>query len=306
MKRAFVRIPCLFAISIALAVIPEPIFAQHGGHGGGGFHGGGFGHGGFRGHSGFHGGGFSGHGVSWGAFRGNGGFSGFRSGGFRGFSNGRGFGGFPGRNGFKGFGPGFAGAFRGFRPYGYGYGLSFDLGFFPFWGYPFFAGYSSPWWVAPYPYYYPPYDYPDGDAGRGYSYPRHDHCRRDYRYDNRCGDASPGDSRSGGDIPPAQPSNNALPESSHDRSYVASNSEDYITSPAQTSVVAGRLALASARASKIHPGVRPAVRNAIEALRAMPPDARERQISSARYADFSAAERQLLENTRTHVALIKQ
>jgi hypothetical protein len=40
--------------------------------------------------------------------------------------------------------------------------------------------------------------------------------------------------------------------------------------------------------------LRPAVRNEIEALRAMPPAARSRQLSSGRYSGFSPEERELL------------
>jgi hypothetical protein len=43
-------------------------------------------------------------------------------------------------------------------------------------------------------------------------------------------------------------------------------------------------------------GMRPAVRNGIEALRAMPPDARERQINSGRYDRLSPQDRALLKN----------
>jgi hypothetical protein len=40
--------------------------------------------------------------------------------------------------------------------------------------------------------------------------------------------------------------------------------------------------------------IRPAVRNAIAVLRAMPPAARERQLKSSRYEAFSPEERELL------------
>ncbi|MBO0912014.1 MAG: hypothetical protein J2P13_09490 [Acidobacteria bacterium] len=42
--------------------------------------------------------------------------------------------------------------------------------------------------------------------------------------------------------------------------------------------------------------LRPAVRNVVEALRAMPPAARRRQLSSGRYNGFSPEERKLLRN----------
>jgi hypothetical protein len=40
-----------------------------------------------------------------------------------------------------------------------------------------------------------------------------------------------------------------------------------------------------------------AVRNAIQSLRAMPPDARQRAIESGRFSQFSPQERQILNNT---------
>jgi hypothetical protein len=43
-------------------------------------------------------------------------------------------------------------------------------------------------------------------------------------------------------------------------------------------------------------GLRPAVRNVIQALRAMPPEARQRQLNSGRYRNFSQEERELLIN----------
>jgi len=40
-----------------------------------------------------------------------------------------------------------------------------------------------------------------------------------------------------------------------------------------------------------------AVRNAIESLRTMPPDARQRAVESGRFSQFSPQERQILNNT---------
>jgi hypothetical protein len=53
----------------------------------------------------------------------------------------------------------------------------------------------------------------------------------------------------------------------------------------------------SSSASGNRSELRPAVRNAIRALRAMPPHARERQLSSGRYATFSPEEQELLRQT---------
>jgi hypothetical protein len=304
------------AVSVALAGTPESSFAQHGGHGGGGgFHGsgGGFHGGGFGSHAGggFHGGSSGGFrsGGGFGNFHGSGGFSGFRGGrGFGGFNNG-GFGGFRGGRGFGGFrGNRFFGGFGGY-PFFYG----FDFGFWPYWGaYPYWYGYG-PWW-GPYG-YYSPYDYPDYpyDAPPD-RYPGHDRrdrdnrCRPDYRHpDNRCNDSSPDTSKPNSENPPPRPSDTLGPESSPERNYVTTNFADYrpavsnfhsndrATQTTATTAVASEQ-FANSTAQQVPSGVRPAVRNAIEALRAMPPDARERQLSSGRYDNFSSEERELLNN----------
>ncbi len=306
-RAAVLRISFVMVLSVVLAGVPQSSFAQHGGHGGGGFHGGGFG-----GHSGgsFHGGGGSFHGGGgFGGFRGGGGFhggggsfhdgrgfGGFPGGDFGGFHDGRGFGGFHGGRGFGGFrGNRFFGGYR-------GYGLGFGFGFWPYWdAYPYYYGYS-PWWGAPYPYYpydrYDPYDpYSDPDY----------HCRPDYRYpDNRCNDGSPDNSKPRSQNGPARPSSTAVPESSPDRNYVTRNVEDYRSSDsndrtAPTPRVASNYQLAFAT-QELPSGQRAAVRNAIQALRAMPPDARQRQLNSGRFDSFSPEERELLNRTLTEPA----
>jgi hypothetical protein len=257
MKRsAWLRILLVIVASVALAGTQELAFAQRGGRGGGGgFHGGG---GGFHGGGGFRGG--------VGAFRG--GVDGFH-GGFRG--------GFPGwRGGF--FGPRF----------GYGWGLNIGFGWGPDWpAYPYFYGYS-PWWGAPYYYYYPyypyyvPYGVPDPD--------------------NRRNDASPDTSRpNNDDDPPEQHSNTPLPESSPNPNSVTSNVAAYRPPvPSYRITVANgatsNYRLAHSTTQQLQPGLRPAVQNAIRALRAMPPDARRRQLNSSRYDSFSPEERELLNN----------
>jgi len=55
----------------------------------------------------------------------------------------------------------------------------------------------------------------------------------------------------------------------------------------------------SANSAELPSEMRPAVRNAIEALRAMPPDARARQLNSGRYDAFSSEEREFL-NSASH------
>ena len=291
---SLLRALAVAAVSVALAGTPEFTCAQRGGFhgGGGGFHGRGFGghaSGGFHGGSsgGFHGGG------GFGTFHGSGGSGGFRSQGFTSFHN-RGFGGFHGRRGFGGFG-------------GYPYFYGFDFGFWPYWGaYPYWYGYG-PWW-GPYS-YYSPYDYPDYPYDAPLDrYPRDDRrdrdnrCHRDYRHpDDGCTDSSPDTSKPSSENPPSKPSNTVGPERSSDRNYVTANFADYGTVISNDRATQMKIATAtdvasrqSANSVELPSEMRPAVRNAIEALRAMPPDARARQLNSGRYDAFSPEEREFL------------
>jgi len=316
MNRAlWLRISFVLALSVALVALPESSFAQRGGFhgGGGGFHGGG---GGFHGGGGgFHGGGGSGFrsGGGFGGSRGGGGFGGFRGGrSFGGFNNG-GFGGFRGGRGFGGFrGDRFFGGFGGYPFFA---DFDFGFGFWPYWGaYPYWYGYGPGW--GPYA-YYSPYDYPDypydapRDRYRGYDRDRRDRddrdrdnrCRPDYRHpDNRCNDGSPDTSKPSGENPSARPSNTFEPEISPDRNYVTSNFADDRSADSNphfivaTSTVASNYQLANSTSQQLPSTLRPAVRNVIRALRAMPPDARERQLNSGRYDSFSPEERELLNN----------
>jgi hypothetical protein len=52
--------------------------------------------------------------------------------------------------------------------------------------------------------------------------------------------------------------------------------------------------LANSTEQQLPSGMRPAVRNVIQALRAMPPEARQRRLNSGRYDSFSPEEQQLL------------
>ena len=290
-RASLYRIPLWLAVSLALAITPQVSLAQHGGHAGGGFHGGG-------GFGGFHNGG---------------GFGGFHNGGGLGFHNGSGFGGVrnaPGFStsagrGFPGYYHPFYGGFRG--AYGYHYGVSFNFGFAPYWGiypywgaYPYFYGYG-PWWPNPYyPYYYYPYQSPynygarDDRCGPDCDIRGTDPCLPDYRHEDRCKDSDPATSDPKRESIPAQPSST---ESSPNREYVRSNSEpDYRTSlnaVGWRSASTGNFEAAASTHGSAQ--IRPAVLNAIRALRAMPPAARLRRLKSDRYADFSPQERQLLE-----------
>ena len=329
MNRAyFLKIPVLTVLCIALAAMPQSAFAEHGGHGGGfgghggvfGGHSGGFGGhgGGFGGHSGGfggHGGGFGGTGSgrhsggvgSLGGGRGfggqhGGGFGGFRGSGFDRFAGGRSFGDFRGGRGFGGFGRGFGRNrfFGGFPRYGYGFGL--DIGFWPYWGFPYYA---YPW-AAGYPYYYPyggygygdgPYD--DESYDDGYGYPRDYGCRPDYRYGDRCSDNSPRRDR---DYGPSHPTSSPGFESYSQGNYLTSNVEDYRSSihelPAGTTRTS-EYQLISVTHQQTRSGdsshqEQLRVRNAIRALRAMPPAARAKEFNSDRYAYLSSEQRALV------------
>jgi len=94
-----------------------------------------------------------------------------------------------------------------------------------------------------------------------------------------------------------------VPENSPDRNDVSSESKSKDGAPwvsnnrtAPVTNATGDFQLAYS-ARPVSSGMRPAVRNAIEALRAMPPDARQRQLDSGRYDSFSPEERELVNNT---------
>ncbi|MBV9179696.1 MAG: hypothetical protein JO356_00160 [Acidobacteria bacterium] len=288
-KASMLRIPCILAISFA--VISQVSYAQRGGHRGAGFHAGGFGNQG------------GGAGIFRGAVRGfrgsrNRGFGGFHNGrGLGGFHNGTGFGNIAGR-GFSGFRGPLYGGFGG--GYGYNYGLTFNFGFLPFLGgYPYVYGYT-PWLGVPPPYYFP-YDYPNYGApyDRGNDRFGKDPCLPDYRHEDRCKDSSSDNSRPKRESAPALPSNQ---ESAPNGTYVARESTDEYQTRVHsilkdtTAVSALRLAYAPGpQVSSIQ--IRRGVANAMQALRAMPPEARQRQLESNRYAHFSAQERQLLKDS---------
>jgi hypothetical protein len=254
------------AISLVLCATPQGAFAQHGGHGGfGGFHGGGFG--------GLHGGGVAGfHGGSYGGF----------------YHGGYGF----------GYGPHFGGYYGGWwggSPwYGVGIGFGIGFGFGAYWGgYPYYAygpgwyGYGPGW--GGYPYYYPSQPYPASPCN--YS---------DYRCPDEPPNAAPqGNPSPNGQTPSAKPSSSPAVESSPDYRVSSSSAEDNrITAQAQAAPASsGNTTYTYAEFKTIEPSseMRPEVRNVVQALRAMPPDVRERQINSGRYASFSPQEKELLQ-----------
>src|SRR5580698_4233008 len=133
MRRAtFLRLLCAVVASVAIVCCPMPVFAQRGGHGGGG---------------GFHAGGGGGHSAYGGGY-----YGGYHGGGY----------GWHGSYGWRG-------GYWGYPRYGYGWGFGIGFGWGSYWpgyGYPY--GYSSGW--APYYYpYYAPYGYPYPYNGDDYN-----------------------------------------------------------------------------------------------------------------------------------------
>jgi len=245
-KSTLLRVLCTVVATVALGLAPQPVLAQHSGHGGGGgFHGGG-------GHYGYGGGHF---------------YGGYHAGGYYGW-----------RGGYNGW----RGGYWGYPRYGFGWGFGIGFGWGPYWPtYPYLYGYS-PYWGAPY--YYPYY------VPSGYRYP----------YDGS-NHAPPPDSGSNShDIPPAKHLSTPAPEGSPNTNsmtiHVAASTPtvpNYRTDA--TTGTANNYRLTNSTMQQLPPP-RPAVQNAIQALRAMPPDARQRQIDSGRYSNFSPEERELLNN----------
>ncbi|HXW89588.1 MAG TPA: hypothetical protein VEK33_03495 [Terriglobales bacterium] len=211
----------------------------------------------------------SGHGGGGGFHGGGGGFGG----GFHGGGGWRSYGGIGWRGGYGGVG------WRG----GYG-GVGWRGGYgwrgwgYPSWGWGFRVGFGWGWgWYWPtypyvyvYPYYYPYYPY-YGPYYGPYGYPPQDPGR---------------DQGNRGD-----PRDNSLQQDSDPRHPVSSSDRDVVTIKAPT--VPTRFANYRT-VTAISTVPRQEVRNVIQALQAMPPDARRRQIESGRYRDFSPEEQELL------------
>jgi hypothetical protein len=217
------------------------------------------GHGGGGG-GGFHGGGFGG-----------GGFGGYHAG--WGGAGGRGgWGGYGWRGGWGGYGRGW-----GYPGWGYaGWGVGFGWGWGSYWaGYPYAYGY--PYYYPYYPYsygypYYPYYPYygpaanapadPDGYNG-GNQYPHDNLERQNSSYRE----------------PQGSPSVNNTPTMrfvSHKTAGDTDSAKYWLSNYQQ------------------HTVPRQEVRNVIQALLAMPPEARRRQVESGRYRNFSPEEQELV------------
>jgi hypothetical protein len=278
MTRAlFLRLSTIAAVTLALCLIPESSFAQHGG-----------GHGGGGGGAGFHGGGFGG------SFHGGGG--GFPSRGFGGFRPG--FAGFPG-----GFGRGWGWGGWGWGGWGWGgwgWGWGWGLG----WGWPWWFGYPNYgyWGPSAYgcsyygscdPYYSPSYGpgYVDPPSNGPGNYPQGNNSEPDWRHE-------PGPDGQSDKVQPDQ----SQPKPSHSPGSASPDSKliivNYVARPTPNErnlrSAGSHAYLAGLNSEQALPMLRPGVRNAIMLLRAMPPAARERWLGSGRYNKFSPQEQQLL------------
>ena len=309
-KAILFRVVLVAVAMIALSCLPQQALAQRGGHGGGGgFHGGG---------GGFHGGGGGFHGSSGGAFRGGGGFS---RGGRSGFGGSRsGFGG-----GRSGFGGGRSGNFRGRggfgwggrnwgRGFGYGRGWGWGFGFgWPYWGwgwgYPY--GYYDSWDYSPDPYYsypyYGPSDYPPGyahpDNGdddpppadpRVRPQPNQNGPARSWRPPVPVGGANANYANSDvAAVAPRRPVVSVDSLSGTGSGYRAASAMPEHSSKGATTTERGTTERAASQADT---PLRPEVQKALQRLREMPPFAREREIETGRYRQFSSEEKQILRN----------
>jgi hypothetical protein len=286
MKKAILfKLTFVLVAMIALGWLPQPVLAQRGGHGGGGgfhggggggFHGGGGG-GGFHGSGGFYAEGQSGYGGHY--------YSGYRGG----YNGGRGY--YGGRGGY-GWGYGRGGGYWGRgRGYGWGWGWGFGFGW-PYWGWGYPYGYYyNPWYYAPDPYYSHPYQ----DPNNGDDDPRPaDPNARPQPNQN-------GPARSWGPSTPGDAANANYP-----------NGIVVVVAPRRPVVSVDRIGvtLSSYRAARSIPdrstmewstpqadaALRPEMKKALQRLREMPPFAREREIETGLYRQFSAEEKQILRN----------
>jgi hypothetical protein len=146
------------------------------------------------------------------------------------------------------------------------------------WGYPYGYGYS-PWYYAPYPYYYP------DSCPQGYTCPPN-----------------------GNDDPPppnSSPQSGSYPGKSWRPPLSTPNINDATSNvaalaPRPPILSVDRITATPSNYRVAHSKtqqnlkLRPEVQNAMRALREMPPFAREREIDTGRYSHFSPEERELL------------
>jgi len=236
---------------------------------GGGHGGGGFGGGGFHGG----GGGFHAGGAGW-----HGGYGGWRGGGYGGGWGGRGWGGYGwGGRGWGGYGWG------GWGP-GWGWGFGVGLGWGWVWG-SYWGGYPYAYGYPYYPYYPSYYDGPYASALPGaYNTGYGDDSARQYS-STRDWDDGAGSLATTAATRPWRPSPDQL---------LSNPRPSYRTASLTTQQFAV---------------LRPQARNVMQALQAMPPEARRRQVESGRYSAFSPEEQELFRKAAqlppTHTAPTK-
>jgi len=210
-----------------------------------------------------------GHGGGGGGFHGGGFGGGFHGGGFGGYHGGWGGAGWHGGWGGYGWHGGWGGyGWRGWGYPGWGVGVGFGWGWGSYWaGYPY---------AYPYPYYYPYYPY----------YP--------YYGPNAYAPADP-DRYNGGN---RDPRDNSQQQNS---SYPGPERSTSVNDRIPTRTFASHKTAGDAGSAKYwlsnyqqHMVPRQEVRNVIQALLAMPPEARRRQIESGRYRNFSPEEQEFL------------
>ncbi|MGA9965301.1 MAG: hypothetical protein WBQ10_08860 [Terriglobales bacterium] len=263
-RATFLRLLCAVVASVAIVCTPMPVFAQHGGGhgGGGGFHGGG---------GGFHAGGGGGHSVYGGGY-----YGGYHGGGY----------GWHGGYGWNG-GYGWRGGYWGYPRYGYGWGFGIGFGWGPYWPtYPYAYGYG-PWWGAPYN------DYPCV-----YPYYLRSACAYPYPYNGSGSGSAQDPGWNGHDNSPAKPSGIPARENSPNAASVINVAASTRTvSTYKTDAASDAAHYRLAFTMQELPPARKEVQNVILALRAMPPDARQRQIDSGRYSNFSPEEIDLVRSS---------
>jgi len=278
-KPIALRVLCAALFLVMIGWAPESVFAQRGGHGGGGgFHGGGSGWGG---------------GGAW------------RGGGWGGGGAWRG-GGWGGGGVWRGgvwSGGGWRGGFWGFPSFGNTWAFSIGFNWGPSWG-----GFASPFFVGPV--WAPPFvvlsPVPVFVPGTPVFVPA-----------TPAGFADSSSPNNGGYVYASSPSSNYVPDTSSAQQYRApaqrSNAPAAPHPPGANSVTIRNASYTStapqyARAvtatssnyrpasstARQLPPLRPEVKNVIRALRGMPPGARERQIDSGRYSNLTPKELQIV------------
>ncbi|HEY4934257.1 MAG TPA: hypothetical protein VII23_22050 [Terriglobales bacterium] len=271
----------LFAALLLVTLVwaPRPALAGshgggggfHGGGGGGGFHGGGGGGGGFHGGGGGH---YYGGGGHNGGYYGGGGHNGGYYGGHGGY-----YGGHGGNWGYPSYGFGYGSG------WGWGFGISFGWG--SYW--PGYGVYGYGAWGSPYdPYYNPYYPSPYVVYSQPAAYVSGSYVSAQPTAYSQNGDNSydyAPTTQSGAPARVVSPPNSSS-VTIQNAAYTPRSSS---YRPVASAVTPSHYTPANSGTHQIQQ-LSPQVQNVIRALRAMPPDARQRQIDSGRYGNLSPQE----------------